>query len=226
MESPMQLQRFRDFLEQLRVDLAKAQELRDRVLADIQAYEELESNVKLLQQARQGNWGRGGRGGPEASPAGLVKGAAALQDSDKASHARQRTVGLACRQAVRPAEQAPRPLHSPCPGAGGAVPAEHACAPGCGHARQGQGARHLAPAGGRGAGLPCGVQPGGGAGRGRRQAGAPAGAGSGAQPAGEARHQGPDPLLLVCPNALSVLTKEGAFWLRALVRGVNQLTWA
>ena len=46
-----QLLQFRGFLATLRADLAKAQEARDRVQADIQAYEDLQANVQLLQQA-------------------------------------------------------------------------------------------------------------------------------------------------------------------------------
>ncbi len=49
-----ELHRFQAFLQTLQADLYKTQELRDRVLAEIQAYEELEANVRLLQQASRG----------------------------------------------------------------------------------------------------------------------------------------------------------------------------
>lgn len=44
------LSRFQGFLRQLKADLAKAQELRDGTLSEIEVYEELESNIQLLQQ--------------------------------------------------------------------------------------------------------------------------------------------------------------------------------
>lgn len=47
-----ELRRFQAFLETLKADLAHAQEQRDRLLEEIQAYEELETNVKMLQQVR------------------------------------------------------------------------------------------------------------------------------------------------------------------------------
>lgn len=46
------MQRFSAFLDVLHGDLARAQELRDRTLADTEAWSAFQDNVRLLQEVR------------------------------------------------------------------------------------------------------------------------------------------------------------------------------